>query len=724
MFKFVFYFLLTLVLCSLLISFMLPVYLSTTPGKEMMLEYANSNIPGKIRINNLVLSWFGPSQLDQLELVDPHGKTLISIDSVHIDTPLWRALLGGDLTGNLNNLNGSIVSDENGKTTLEQALSYQAFETPLSQLLDPLQLINVQASSNGDHITAKGSTKQGPIEGSFTAEGTRGQNPAGSIVATGFPVFIFDQILHAKANTPPTLLQHILGKELNLDMTLNDNTFRQKVSSSEITAEISGKLENDILTFDKPITLDLGVSPQAFEMIKKAYHKESLPVLTDKTNIHILLTDVIIPINDFESSKGKVSLQVDSLPLQEFFLQDLIVHLIVDPHATSQPATVKGNYKSTAATIENFELNIDNIPWKKLADNRDIPDMSGQLLVAKLHAGVHQIMNVRAPWFLQNKKFTSQFNFNLDTMPLHGHLSTSPFEKNRIPLALTLDQAPIILDCDGYIEKNVFRLNRPLTSELTVSKELSDYFLDEIVPLLNSAISGEAPIKMTISEKDFGIPLSDPSLETVMIPWASIDLGKIHFSREGKLAEVLSTLKLPYTDSFSVWFTPLYFSLQHGQLSLARLDMLVSDNIPLATWGYIDFPKDSVRMEVGLTGRALSASFGPLPLPKNYFLTLPLRGSTKNPTLDKTKIAAKLASFAAMATGPQGILVGALINLASGTFTDKIPEPTTNPLPWTIDAETPDKNAPKESAPEKNPVKEPLKKLQNGAEKLFNKLKG
>ena len=266
--------------------------------------------------------------------------------------------------------------------------------------------------------------------------------------------------------------------------------------------------------------------------------------------------------------------------------------------------------------------------------------------------------------------------------------------KMKGPFSLNLKGERIDLSTEGKIENEVAYLSKPLTASIIVSEEVSTYFLDEILPLLNSAVRGDKPIQLTINPEGFYLPLSDLSMASLSLPSASLDMGKLYFSRDGKLAEVLSLLRLPPEKVFSVWFTPLYFSIEKGKLTLNRVDMLVADTAPIATWGTIDFPADKVRMEVGLTGRALTKAFGPLPLPKSYMLAIPLRGTTNNAKLDKTKIAAKLSSLAAMATGPQGILVGALIQIASGSLTDTVPEPTTKPLPWSTEAETPNGEEP------------------------------
>lgn len=298
---------------------------------------------------------------------------------------------------------------------------------------------------------------------------------------------------------------------------------------------------------------------------------------------------------------------------------------------------------------------------------------------------------------------------------INGKLSAN-IEQMNGPINLALKGERCALDLDGTVKSGVLTLNRPLSLDVTLSREVSDHFLDDLMPLLNSATHADQPIRLMIGEKGFSVPLTNPSIQTLKISSGTLSLGKIYFTKEGKLAQVISLLHIKPRDSFSVWFTPLYFSLQEGKLELNRLDMLVADQYPIASWGWVNFVSDVVHMEVGLTGKALANAFGPLPLPKSYMLAIPLRGTTQNPRLDTTKIAAKLTSIAAMTTGPQGLLVGALIQLASGTLTDKIPDPTTKPLPWDTDAP--------ETEITDSTSENPVNDLKKGAEKLFNNLFG
>lgn len=284
------------------------------------------------------------------------------------------------------------------------------------------------------------------------------------------------------------------------------------------------------------------------------------------------------------------------------------------------------------------------------------------------------------------------------------------------PIAVNLKGTNFDLYVDGRLERDTLLLNQPLVANLVFSQEIGDAFLDDFIPLLNSATRADKPIRLTLHPQNFSLPLKDISAVNTQIPYGTLELNKLYFTREGKIAQILAMLNARTGSEFSVWFTPLYFRLTNGVFSLSRLDLLVAEQYPIATWGNINFNKDYVAMEVGLTGRTLSQSFSGIPLPKNYMLTLPLRGPTSNPRLDTTKVAAKLSSLAAMAAGPQGILVGALIDLAAGGMTDSVPAPTTNPLPWQTEAPEASSTAETDATPMNN--------LQKGAKKLFDNFFG
>jgi len=114
--------------------------------------------------------------------------------------------------------------------------------------------------------------------------------------------------------------------------------------------------------------------------------------------------------------------------------------------------------------------------------------------------------------------------------------------------------------------------------------------------------------------------------------------------------------------------------------------MLVANQYPIAVWGKVNFAQDKMSFKIGLGGTTLKRAFGLKGVPKNYYLQVPLKGSPSNPNLDvggaSTKIGAMMAQLRG---GPQGVIVGGIMDIIGTTMGQKpTPPPTTNPFPWDV----------------------------------------
>lgn len=843
---------------------LLPTVASTQSGKHFLLDLVNSMIPGEIRAEKLELAWTRSSEIKNLELYDVHGTKLVQASDVHIENSLWNLLTDSNPEPliNLKNLSATLIADEEGITNIQRALSTEAAQKPAGKLLEPIFIENAEVTSEvlsqcqRIKITAKGTTRQGPLMGSFDLDGDLGKDIRLNLEAKKIPVVLIDQIVQLKAPEAAGLPLKILGEEMDLTLTIDNAKVEQEISTPWFSSSLTGKIEEGIFTLLRPMSSNLHLTKEAFFALKKYLKCENVPDLTKSTDFQIVTKSLTLPLDQPTHLQGQFEVSTSSLVLSPFDLNLLHVmadvspiepqlkaqtilegtksgepfmakaswvmqnrpysftlnalleqksHFILTLSDQAQKMTidaegsldheelmVEGDIKGPKFYAEKFLLKSTGIPWE---ENLKTARLSGTFSAEKVGVGSHFAKIYRAPWVYDGRLEEGHVDFSLvalnlvidgkvkvknkgddvefrmtqsqgdgkinlngkvlrpmqDTMSatitgeldhfptdiiadyipteenyskkihalfgseINGKLSANIQQMNG-PVNVTLKGERCALDMDGTVQNGFLTLNRPLTLDVTLSREVSDYFLDDLMPLLNSATHADQPIRLLISEKGFRVPLNNLSITTLKIPFGALSLGKIYFTKEGKLAQVISLLHIKPRESFSVWFTPLYFSLNEGKLDLNRLDMLVADQYPIASWGWINFLNDVVHMEVGLTGKALANAFGPLPLPKSYMLDIPLRGTTQNPRLDTTKIAAKLTSIAAMTTGPQGLLVGALLQLASGTLTDKIPDPTTQPLPWETDAP--------ETEITDSTSENPVKDLKKGAEKLLNNLFG
>ena len=152
-------------------------------------------------------------------------------------------------------------------------------------------------------------------------------------------------------------------------------------------------------------------------------------------------------------------------------------------------------------------------------------------------------------------------------------------------------------------------LNKDFHAQLTITPELGKYVLKEFVPIMDGILSADQPMKLTVESQGFAAPLYDLKPANISIRKASLEFGKVIFSSEAELAKVLSLLKSNNSDTFGVWITPTYISINKGLISIQRVDLLINDRYPVAAWGDVDLVNDRVKMVIGLSGSAIQKAF-------------------------------------------------------------------------------------------------------------------
>lgn len=274
---------------------------------------------------------------------------------------------------------------------------------------------------------------------------------------------------------------------------------------------------------------------------------------------------------------------------------------------------------------------------------------------------------------------------------------------------------------DSQLYEGVLTLNKDLKAQVVITPQLGQYIFQEYIPIMDGILSADQPMRLTIDKRGFSLPLRDLTTSTVSIGQATLELGNVKFSNRSQLAKVLTLLTPANADQIQVWLTPAYISLNNGIVKLERLDLLVNERYPLATWGTVDMEHDKVNMMFGLSGTAIAKAFNVTGIPHDYMLQVPLRGTTSNASVDRTKAAARLSALVAQSQGgPQGLVIGTVLDIATGGMTEpKIPAPTTNPLPWSsIMAESDTAS----SQQEKHKSSSPIEEIGKGAGTLLKKL--
>jgi len=535
----------------------------------------------------------------------------------------------------------------------------------------------------------------------------------------------------------------LLGPNVDLSLSTDLSFYEQprgtvgfKLAGQQLSGR--GQIQlGKVISLSEPLTLDITLTPERFtalrSLLKKDLSTKDQLTLIDDATIKLTLNSLQLPL-------GKAS-SID-LPLLTFKTTLLADKMAILDAANGQSLT----FESISAELSADNLQRDiafNIEGKQRNKVQGLNDFN---IVGNLMNGINADGSVNSQTFGLNLD-SKVSNLPLDL--LCRVLCVEPSMNQRVQtlfgndfnatihvalkameglVQATIDAQNGHIGLDATLSKGFLTLNRPFTSEFIVTPQLGKSILQEIFPLLSGIKSSDQPIKISIDNKGFSYPFKAFNIGQVRIAKANLSLGKVKFTNEGQLGTILSLLTNPNTDLISVWFTPLYLSLQDGNLRLERIDLLISDQFPVATWGTVNFVRDRVDMVIGLSGYALNHAFK-LQLNQDALLQIALKGTTSNASIDKRKATTKIGALVAQSQGsPQGLVIGTVLNIASGgLMEDKAPAPTTSPLPWASQLEQQQKDGTsKTKGTAKEKVKQvkdlPLDFMEKGANKLLDKL--
>lgn len=107
-----------------LLVLILPSFLSTTWGKDQVLGMVNDRIPGSMSVGDLNLGWFSKIKASNIEVKDPDGRTVATIQSFSSDaTPLgllFHSITIGNAT--VSGVHVELIQDAAGVTNLHRSL--------------------------------------------------------------------------------------------------------------------------------------------------------------------------------------------------------------------------------------------------------------------------------------------------------------------------------------------------------------------------------------------------------------------------------------------------------------------------------------------------------------------------------------------------------------------------------------------------------------------------
>lgn len=461
---------------------------------------------------------------------------------------------------------------------------------------------------------------------------------------------------------------------------------------------------DDIITLQdplKPIVVNATLTPRRFHLIRNMLRSSTADteiaqdnvVLLEPTKVVATVHSLSIPWPSFSESSSQqllsqigmtADLFIDNLKVtdqrrkQSMSFENIISHfdsialakkVVFHVNAREKQTSGGGNDLILTGTLENIfteagDFNKDDLSLNLEARSKQLPAS----LLCQIACLEETFRN----------KVEALLGHAIDTdIKVHLHHMNGPVQA-------TLQGSNGNIKIDALLTNGVLTLAQPLKMAIAVTPQLGKSILQELFPILSGVIAAENPVRIQIDPEGFSFPLQSLDLNKIQIGHAFIDMGKMTFSNEGQLGMVFELLRPSAHEDLTVWFTPLYFTMQDGVLKVKRMDMLLLNRYPLAIWGKVDVIKDKVDLRIGLTGTALSYALNLHGLDKDYMMQLPLKGKMGDASIDKGKATARISALVAQSQGgAQGLLIGTFLEIAGGGLSEEHPPAlTTNPLPW------------------------------------------
>lgn len=494
---------------------------------------------------------------------------------------------------------------------------------------------------------------------------------------TGLPTALFNGIFGIHD------LSHILGPVLDVKLNSFFEPKTQKSGFSFFVIDsknfhMDGQFNLDkyatLFDSDKPASFRLDVTSENYPFLKKIFQFHDDRKLSTSFTLTANLIDLRIPLKESWADRTTFELNFGSTDIQ--WDHDL-------------PFKIKGGvWSSNLLELVHFSLKTEGSPSLKLEgslsnlfDERSrLKDFEEISLKSKLNAQqfhpefLSQLSLINSD---QMQKLQAFFGESFD-------LSFDFQLSKRSGSIQALVQGPLgQFHLDGLINNNILTLQKAIEGSVKLTPQFIQAFFGPNVPVLKSVIPAKNLIKVTVDPLHFSCPLFPFQLEKFNVGNGNLDLGKLQFRNEGELLTILKFIH-PFSDpQVNIWFTPIYFQLENGLLSLKRFDMLIENAYTLANWGSIDLKTNKSQFVLGLDSHTLQKAFGVQGLNEKYILQIPFSSSKGKIEFDKKKLTARISSLLAQTHGgTKGKLLGTILDLALSEKGDPYPPPTTQPFPW------------------------------------------
>ncbi len=501
---------------------------------------------------------------------------------------------------------------------------------------------------------------------------------------TAFPTSLVSLFINQPDLSP------LLGNTLDVNLKLAFDKSRKSpgyldfvIDSRELHGRARLKIDKAITLYEsnKPtVEFKLNLTPEAYSHLRKIKPNLSLPQrnLAEPISLMLMLKQLNIPFEEaiphylnsqFELESVISDLRWDSSPKNATF--NMTTKLSTTNFSDACHFNINGDIGQTQlvaqGNVQNF-LNKQGVvkPFDQmdLAFNghaKHFPiDGTLGLVPANIEAQLNAIFGHHA-----------DLTFNLSLSQLNG------------PVKMTVNGTEGSLNLDGTLKDGFLLLNTPLQMTVKITESFKMNFLEKN-NLLKNIIEAKNPAKIIFEPDQFKIPVFPYRQQDISIGKGTLDLGQIVCKNAGELLQFTNLIFPLNQDVFTIWFTPLHFSILQGIVDLKRCDILISNRYTLAFWGKDNLMKNEGDLILGIPNRTLQFAFNLPDLNENYMLHIPFKIRKGHLELDKGLLTGRISALMAQShTDSQIKWIGTAIDMAmTKGFDSTTPEPTTYPFPW------------------------------------------
>ncbi|WP_213357650.1 hypothetical protein [Chlamydiifrater phoenicopteri] len=261
--------------------------------------------------------------------------------------------------------------------------------------------------------------------------------------------------------------------------------------------------------------------------------------------------------------------------------------------------------------------------------------------------------------------------------------------QNEGPILISLDSSNLKAEIPLIMTEKALLLGNQLKAELYLNDEVNKAFLQEFNPLLSQGgARSEEPITLTVEKEGFLLPIRPYSFSEFKIESAELDLKKVYIENKGDIKELFKFLSIAEKkDAIEAWFSPIFFSVDKGNIHCKRFDALIDKKIRSALWGKTDLINNKIYMTLGLDPEVIKKYFRNTHLKTKNFFLIKIRGSISSPKADWSSAYARIGLLKNNSIGSP--LISNLADKIFSSLGDSTPPQTTHPLPWEKEKTTP-----------------------------------